>query len=53
MERDDTDSSEKFGPLFDAPESYLTLRKQLRKALGFPNKRLPLLIGIDGAEDNG
>ena len=50
---EDTDLNEEFGPLFVAPESYLALRRQLRNALGFPSRRLPLLIGVDGADGSG
>jgi len=41
------------GPLLIAPPSYLTLRKKIREALGFPKERRPLLIGIDGADGAG
>jgi hypothetical protein len=41
------------GPLLVAPPSYLELRILLRDALGFPNQRRELLIGIDGVDGSG
>jgi hypothetical protein len=41
------------GPLLIAPQSYLDLRSSIRQALGFPNERRPLLIGIDGVDGCG
>jgi uridine kinase len=40
------------GPLLVAPPAYLELRRLIRKALDFPNRR-PLLIGIDGLDGSG
>lgn len=45
--------SDELGPLLIAPPSYLDLRNRLRAALGFPNERKPLLIGIDGINGSG
>ena len=47
MENDDLD------PLLVAPPSYLEVRNKLRDAVGFPNERRPLLIGIDGLDGSG
>src|SRR5262245_28046288 len=41
------------GPLLIAPPSYVALRNKIREALGFPNERKPLLLGIDGADGSG
>jgi uridine kinase len=41
------------GPLLVAPSSYLELRTSIRGALGFPNERRGLLIGIDGVDGSG
>ena len=41
------------GPLLAAPPSYLEVRNRLRDALGFPNERRPLLIGIEGLDGSG
>ena len=38
------------GPLLLAPPGYLELRVRLREAMGFPDHRQPLLIGIDGVD---
>jgi hypothetical protein len=40
-------------PLLDVPPSYIGLRGLIRNALGFPNERRPLLIGIDGVDGSG
>ncbi len=47
------DRNDELGPLLMAPPSYLELRSKIREALGFPNERKPLLIGIDGADGSG
>ena len=41
------------GPWLTAPKSYRDLRASIRKALGFPHERRPLLIGIDGLDGAG
>jgi uridine kinase len=41
------------GPLLLAPPGYLELRVRLREAMGFPDHRQPLLIGIDGVDGSG
>jgi hypothetical protein len=41
------------GPLLLAPDSYFQCRALIRKALGFPYNRRPLLIGIDGVDGCG
>jgi uridine kinase len=48
MEDDD-----ELGPLLVAPPPYLELRRLIRSALGFPDDRRPLLIGIDGVDGSG
>ena len=48
MENDD-----ELGPLLVAPPPYFELRRLIRSALGFPNDRKPLLIGIDGTDGSG
>jgi uridine kinase len=45
--------NEDLGPLLVAPSAYLELRKSIRNALGFPNHRRPILIGIDGVDGSG
>ncbi len=45
--------NEELGPLLQAPSEYFELRSVLRAALGFPDKRLPLIIGIDGEDGSG
>jgi hypothetical protein len=45
--------SEELGPLLVAPPAYLAVRKLIRHALGFPDERRPLLIGIDGLDGSG
>jgi uridine kinase len=45
--------NDELGPLLIAPPSYLELRDRLRTALGFPNERKALLIGIDGVDGSG
>jgi uridine kinase len=40
-------------PWLTAPKSYRNLRVAIRKALGFPNERRPLLIGVDGLDGAG
>jgi uridine kinase len=47
------DLNEEFGPLLIAPPGYLEVRKVVQTALGFPDRRLPLLIGIDGEDGAG
>ena len=37
----------------DAPYQYLNLLQFIWRSLGFPDKRKPLLIGIDGLDDAG
>ncbi|RXH19809.1 hypothetical protein [Bradyrhizobium guangzhouense] len=44
---------EEVAPLLIAPPEYLELRNRLFSLMGFPNKRLPLLIGIDGFDGAG
>lgn len=46
-------SSEELGPLLIAPDGYHEVRKLIRDALGFPDDRRPLLIGIDGLDGSG
>jgi hypothetical protein len=41
------------GPLLIAPSSYFVVRSRIREAMGFPNDRRPLLIGIDGVDGSG
>ncbi len=41
------------GPPLLAPPGYLELRVRLREAMGFPDHRRPLLIGIDGVDGSG
>jgi hypothetical protein len=47
------DPNEELGPLLVAPAEYLEVRSLIREALGFPNDRRPLLIGIDGLDGSG
>src|SRR5260221_11403008 len=44
---------EELGPLLVAPPQYLDVRIRIRDALGFPNDRRPLLIGVDGLDGAG
>ena len=44
---------DELGPLLVAPDSYLQCRASIRKALGFPYERRPLLIGVDGVDGCG
>jgi hypothetical protein len=48
-----TTAQNELGPLLVAPPPYLQLRTLIRAALGFPNERRALLIGIDGADGSG
>ena len=48
-----TANTDNLGPLLEAPEAYLDLRRSLRNGLGYPDERRPLLIGIDGADGSG
>jgi hypothetical protein len=50
---DEPDPNEALGPLLIAPPSYGAVRTEIRKALGFPNDRHPILIGIDGFDGAG
>ncbi len=45
--------TEELGPLLVAPRQYLDVRNRIRDALGFPNERRPLLIGVDGLDGAG
>ena len=45
--------TEELGPLLVAPARYLDVRTRIRDALGFPNERRPILIGIDGLDGSG
>jgi uridine kinase len=45
--------TEDLGPLLLAPEQYLDVRRSIRKALGFPHERRPILIGVDGLDGSG
>jgi hypothetical protein len=42
--------TEELGPLLVAPRQYLDVRNRIRDALGFPNERRALLIGVDGLD---
>ena len=46
-------ANDELGPLLVAPPAYLELRTKIRGALGFPNERKPLLIGVDGVDGSG
>jgi hypothetical protein len=48
-----TNIDTELGPLLVAPLPYLELRGLIRGALGFPNERKALLIGIDGLDGSG
>jgi hypothetical protein len=45
--------NEELGPLLVAPPQYLDVRTRIREALGFPDERRPILIGIDGFDGSG
>jgi hypothetical protein len=45
--------NEELGPLLVAPPQYLDVRTRIRGAVGFPNERRPILIGIDGFDGSG
>jgi hypothetical protein len=47
------DTNDDLGPLLIAPPAYLEARAVIRQALGFPNQRKALLIGIDGIDGAG
>jgi uridine kinase len=46
-------ADDELGPVLEAPAAYFELRTLVRVALGFPKKRKPLLIGIDGVDGSG
>jgi hypothetical protein len=53
MKCDEAESDSDLGPMLVAPCSYLELRAAIRRELGFPHERRPLLIGIDGKDGAG
>jgi hypothetical protein len=53
MKQAKADQNDDLGPLLVAPSSYLELRASIRRELGFPRERKPLLIGIDGKDGAG
>ena len=44
---------DRLAPWLIAPKAYRDTRALIRKALGYPDRRLPLLIGIDGLDGAG
>src|SRR5262245_23630132 len=46
-------ADDELGPVLEAPAAYFEVRTLVRVALGFPNERKPLLIGIDGVDGSG
>jgi uridine kinase len=49
----DSIDADKLAPWFTASKSYRSLRTSIRRALGFPQERRPLLIAIDGLDGAG
>lgn len=47
------DPNDALGPPLIAPPCYFELRTEIRKALGFPNERHPIIVGIDGVDGAG